>query len=148
MPSGRTVVDLIPIEASYLEMLRLAVKGAGGQRAVERMADLNQATISRALNGRATYTTLRKLSDVLPGLPMPIVSVKNAMHAKWCHVGAELAEAKPAVFALIFDAAVEALRAAEPRSGGGGGAQQPDTAKLRTVVTAPLPVRRMRRRPK
>lgn len=79
---------------------------------------------------------------------MPIVSVKSAKHAQWCQMGGELAEQKPALFAMIFDAAVQALRAEAPRDDRGEPVQPPDTAKLRTVVATPFPVRRMRRRTK
>jgi hypothetical protein len=142
MPSGRTPAYLIPIEGSYLEILHAAVKAAGGQRPAARLAGINQSTMSRTLDGRATYTTLRKLSESLPGVPTPIISVKDSKHEQWCRAGAELSESKPAVFALILDAAVEALRAPEPH------AEPPSTERLRTVVTEPLPARRVRRRTK
>lgn len=136
---ARTFEDPIPIESTYRDLLKVAVEKAGGQYAVAAMAKINQSTVSRALEGRATYTTLRKLSAVLPGIPSPIVAVRDEKHEHWCRLGAELAGSKPSVFALLLRAAEEAAEAV-PR-------MEPDAAlnRLKSVVSDPIPSKRSRR---
>jgi len=121
---GRVTEEPIPVEESYRELLREAVRKAGGQSAVERIADIDQATISRTLTSgkRATYTAIMKLKRALAELPSPIVvpspvvPVRDARHEAWCRGGGELASTMPAVFNMIFDALRQALQTTAPQT--------------------------------
>lgn len=127
---GRTIEEPIAIEDSYRELLRVAVSEAGGQYAAAQLSGVNQSTISRTLaeGGRATYTTLMKLHRAIPGLPEPMVSVRNADHAEWCRIGAQLAEKRPAIFEFMLRAAREAMLPAE--------ISDASTARVKSVIAS------------
>src|SRR5258706_14246156 len=90
----------MPVEETYRDILRLAVEEAGSQRHVARLAGINQATVQRALQrGYPTsYTTLARLASVLPGVPAPVVAVRDHEHERWCRIGAHLAAHDPLMF--------------------------------------------------
>lgn len=113
---GRPSEEPIPVEESYRELLRQAVRKAGGQSAVERLSGVDQGTVSRAFatDARTTYTTLARLQRALPDLPAPIVAVRDARHEAWCRGGGELATLRPAVFNLLYEALLQALQSSPP----------------------------------
>lgn len=110
---GRTSEEPIELEATYRGILKAAIERSGGQEVVAELAGVNQSTISRTLrpDGRATYTTLLKLSRVLEGVPSPVVAVRDATHEQWCRIGARLAESKPGAFSALMAIAIDALGA-------------------------------------
>ena len=134
----------MPVDESYRDLLRQAVKDAGGQHQVADKLGVNQATISRTLKrgATATYTMLMKLSRALDGVPPPIVPVRDAEHASWCRVGSQLAAEKPTVFGVMLQAATEALSAPSRPVGPVGPAA---FDRLKAVVADPMPGKRRRR---
>lgn len=143
---GRTPEEPLPIEDEYRRLLRIAVKAAGGQVAVSKIADLDQGTISRTLadGSRATYTTLAKLSRALPSVPAPVVAIRDADHALWCHLGALVAEHDPEQFAFLLrqlrrDAEALGWKPEPPKP---PVSPTPDAvSRLKSVITNPLPKR-------
>lgn len=101
---GRTTELPIHIEETYRALLRVAIEAAGTQEEVAALAGVTQGTISKLLRpaSRVTYTTLHKLASVLPGVPPPVVSVRDDAHAKWCTLGAQLAAHRPAEFQSLL----------------------------------------------
>lgn len=130
----RTAEEPIPVEESYLELLKEAIEAAGGQNKVARSMGINQSTISKSLSRsvKLTYTTMAKISRHL-GLPEPIIPVRDVAHAQWCRIGAELQARKPAVFALLLGTAQQATDV--------GPVPPTDAAleRLRAVVADPIP---------
>lgn len=100
------------MEETYRAILRAAVEAVGGQERAGELAKVHQTTVGRALTtgARATYSTLRKLADALPGVPDPVVPVRDADHERWCKIGAELAELKPEDFRSLLGFAERALQ--------------------------------------
>ncbi len=146
----RTPETPIAIDERYRSSLREAVTRAGGQSAVATFIEVDQATISRtlAVGGRATYTTLKKMSDAL-GAPAPVYPVRDEEHAEWCRIGAELAEHDPEEFAVILrQARREAGRiVTDPKLAVPPAAEiSPPTTEavkqLKSVITNPLPGKR------
>ncbi len=117
----------LPIVETYRALLRLGVAAVGGQHAAAELSGVSQPTISRTLTPQhnATYTTLRRLADALPGVPDPVVVIRDADHERWCKIGAALAELKPDDFRVLLSAAVHLLSA---------GAPVPTDAQVDTVV--------------
>lgn len=107
----RTLEEPLRVEETYRALLRAAVAAVGGQERAGELAKLHQTTVGRALRSeaRATYSTLRKLADALPGLPDPVVPVRDADHERWCKIGAALAELKPEDFRSLLGFAERAL---------------------------------------
>lgn len=100
------------MEETYRAILRAAVEAVGGQERAGELANVHQTTVGRAIKAgtRATYSTLRKLADALPGVPDPVVAVRDAEHERWCKVGAALAELKPEDFRSLLGFAERALQ--------------------------------------
>jgi len=138
---GRTKEEPIPVEETYRDLLRKAVDSAGGQRSAARLAHVSQPTISRALERGhpATYTTLAKMARAFPGIPSPVVPVRDATHEEWCRLGADLAALKPATFAVHLDAVRQALAGSPVPSADA-------IERLRRVVAIPVPGVRARRK--
>lgn len=139
-----SIEEPMPIESEYRKLLKVAVAGVGGQQRVATLTGVTQSTISRALaeGGRATYQTLVKLKRVLPGIPEPVVAVRDAQHEEWCRLGAVLAGRDPVQFAKLLDDARRALELAEHR------ARKPSDesiSALKSVIAHPLPNRRRNR---
>ena len=128
------------VEPTYLQLLRDAVEAAGGQGVVAEIADINQATISRALrDDRPTYTTLVKLAVAL-GAPEPMVPVRDVAHARWCLLGATLSEHRPEEFRSL-------LNLAELADGAGRSTPTDEEVdRLKSVVANPHPSRLARRK--
>jgi hypothetical protein len=107
----------LPVEETYRDLLRSAVEAAGSQRRAADMAGVTQPTISRTLTPgtTVTYTTLRKLADALPGMPDPVIAVRDAAHERWCKCGAALAELKPDDFRILLAAAERLLDSRLPK---------------------------------
>lgn len=101
---GRTPELPMHIEETYRDLLRAAIEAAGTQEEVAELAGVTQGTISKLLKpaSRVTYTTLHKLADVLPELPKPVVAVRDADHARWCALGAQLAAHRPEEFRSLL----------------------------------------------
>lgn len=132
----------LPVEETYRDLLRAAVDGVGGQHRAAALAGLTQPTVSRTLTreARATYTALRKLADVLPGVPDPVVPVRDQDHERWCKIGAALAELKPGDFRVLLAAATRLLS---------DGVPTPTDAQIDAVkitIASPEPRRGTRRR--
>jgi transcriptional regulator with XRE-family HTH domain len=106
----------IPVRESYRALLRAGVEAVGGQHRAAALSGVSQGTVSRTLTAEypATYTTLRKLADALPGVPDPVVAVRDADHERWCKIGAALAELKPDDFRVILSAATRLLDSGAP----------------------------------
>jgi len=129
------------VEESYRELIREAVKTVGGQHRAAALAEVNQGTISRTLKRghRVSYTTLRKLADALPGIPDPVVSVRDADHERWCKIGSALAAVQPEEFRTLLKIAERSL------SDGVVPPSDAQIAKLKSVIASPTPSRGVRR---
>jgi hypothetical protein len=143
---GRTPEEPLPVDETYRDLLRAAVKAAGGQPIVAELADVNQGTISRTLTpgARATYTTLAKLSRVLPAVPSPIVAIRDAEHETWCRLGALLAEHDPEQFAYLLRQArrdVESLGLNQSITPSTPHPAPEAVRTLKSVIAHPLPRR-------
>jgi DNA-binding phage protein len=126
--------EAIPVEDSYLELMKEAIESAGGQTKVARDVGINQSTVSKSLSRRVklTYTTMAKLARYL-NLPEPVTPVRDVAHATWCKIGARLQVSKPAVFSIMLSAALEAMDAAPPPP------SDESLERLREVVSDPMP---------
>lgn len=100
---GRTKELPIEIEDTYRQLLCEAIRAAGTQDEVEARTGVDQTTISKLLNGTSnpSYTTLLKLASEL-GLPAPFVPIRDAAHARWCALGAQLAAHRPDAFQSLL----------------------------------------------
>jgi hypothetical protein len=110
---AKTKETPLPVTSEYLALLDAAIGAVPGkQEGVARLTGLNQGTISRTLSsGRATYTTLDKLSRALR-LPAPVVMIRDREHAKWCQLGALLLKHNPTTFAQLIGIAENHARLA------------------------------------
>ena len=136
---GRTAEEPLKIEEAYRALLRAAVAAVGGQERAGELAGVHQTTVGRTLTAeaRATYTTLRKLASALPGLPDPVVPVRDARHERWCKLGAQLADTKPEEFALLLRMAETTLASPRPT--------EESVEKLKAVVASPMVSRRRKK---
>lgn len=134
---GRTKELPIPIEETYRDLLREAVRAAGGQGAAAKLAGIHQTTIGRTLRpgARATYTTMLRLSAALKGLPAPVVAVRDEQHERWCRLGAQLQVDNPEVFGVLLNFATVSLSSPLPP------VKPSDEAleRLRSVIANPFP---------
>lgn len=139
---GRNKELPLQIEETYWQLLRDAIEAAGTQEIVAALAGVDQTTISKLMSGavRPSYTTLHKLANVLPGLPPPFVSIRDAAHARWCALGSQLAAHRPDEFRSLLHL-TESVSA---------GVFLPPTAEqvehLRSVVASPMPSRLARKK--
>ena len=148
---GRTHEEPILVEPTYADTLRVAVKRVGGQDAAALLLDVDQSTVSRTLKpgGRASYTTLKRMSEKLPGVVPPIVSVRNEDHFAWCKLGALLAERDPEQFAALLkqakrDAAISGIGDEAWTAPVTAGPSDEEISSLKSLIANPLP--RARRR--
>jgi len=132
------------VEESYRELIRAAVKAVGGQHRAAKLVGVHQTTIGRVLQRghNVSYTTLRKLADKLPGIPDPVVSIRDASHERWCRIGSQLAEKKPGEFSVLLGFAERALSDGHPPPDRPSDAQ---LARLKAVIASPTPSRGVRR---
>ena len=135
---GTTETPLV-VEESYRQLIRTAVKTVGGQYRAAKLVGVHQGTISRVLKRghNVSYTTLRKIADKLPGIPDPVVSIRDASHERWCKIGATLAENKPGEFAMLLGFAERAMSDSDPPSQGRPSESQ--LARLKSVIASPTP---------
>jgi DNA-binding phage protein len=141
---GRTDEEAVPVDEHYRKSLRDAVKGRGGQKSVAKETGVNQSTVSRTLKtgGRATYTTMAKLSKALD-LPAPVVPVRDADHALWCRLGSMLADRRPAEFRSLLTLATSAASALSGTHT--SAVDESALTRLADVVSDPLPGRQRKR---
>ena len=147
----RTSEEPIEIDETYRGILKTAVAAAGGQEAVAELIKVNQSTISRTLKegGRATYTTLMKLSRCLAGVPAPVIPVRDREHARWCRLGALLEERHPDQFRQVLQNAAAKAKLVgfsdDEWSGDPPPKPTPEAmSALKSVITHPLRTDRKR----
>lgn len=132
---GRSTELLIPVEETYRDILRRAIEEVGTQREVGRLAGVHQTTVGRAIERGApvTYTTLVRLSRVLPGVPDPVVAVRDEQHELWCRLGAHLQEHHQAAFGSLLSLAKQsALSGSQKMS------DDSDLDRLKEIVANPV----------
>lgn len=136
------------VEETYRQLIRDAVKTVGGQHQAAALVGVNQATMSRVLKRghNVSYTTLRKIADRLPGIPDPVVSIRDASHERWCKIGAALEKNRPDEFSVLLGFAERAMSDRDPPpQDGTARPSEAQIAKLKAVIASPMPKRGIRR---